>query len=260
MADCRELLQRIHDHLHDVWRCLALSIPGGWVEDSSGLTCVATGSTSPYFNPALSTTSLQDPGTALDAAIDRYRQAELSWLLKLRPDLDAEVAAHARRRGIDLSEEPVYALSIPTWAASDPTPNQSLSIVVATSASIEDAVQCVAEGFDADPDDVRRELGPNLLTVPSYTVFIGYLDDEPVATSLLAATPSVHLAGIYSVATRPTHRGQGFGSALTAAAVRAAREQGYDTAILEPSPMGAAMYRRIGFEPCTTYLEAVMSS
>jgi hypothetical protein len=33
----------------------------------------------------------------------------------------------------------------------------------------------------------------------------------------------------------------------------------HDTAVLEPSTSGAPMYRRMGFEPLTTYLEAVIS-
>ena len=79
----REMLQRFHGHLHDTWRRLALSVPGGWVEDASGLTCIATGSTSPSFNPALSSPALLDPQSALDAARDRYQSAGLRWLLKL---------------------------------------------------------------------------------------------------------------------------------------------------------------------------------
>jgi ribosomal protein S18 acetylase RimI-like enzyme len=79
-----------------------------------------------------------------------------------------------------------------------------------------------------------------------------------VATSMLATSPSVQLAGIYSVATRPAHRGRGFGTALTRAALLSARAAGYDSAVLEPSPEGAGMYRRMGFEPLGTYLEAIM--
>jgi hypothetical protein len=70
-----ELLRRFHAHLRDVWSLLALSIRGGWVEDASGLTCVATGSTSPSFNPALSGRNLVDPRSALDGASERYRAA-----------------------------------------------------------------------------------------------------------------------------------------------------------------------------------------
>ena len=260
VGDRRDLLRRFHGHLHDVWSRLARSIPGGWVEEESGLTCIATGSTSPTFNPALSGEGLRDPRVALDAAHARFRGAGLRWLLKLQPELDREVVVHARRRGLDLDEEPVYAMPIRPWAAKVALPSASpLSISVAGSDTIDDAVHCVAEAFDADPDGISRELGSNLLTIPTFTVFVGYLSGEPVATSMLATTRSVGLAGVYSVATRPAHRGRGFGTALTTTALAAAMEQGYDIAVLEPSPSGAQMYRRMGFELLTTYLEAVIS-
>jgi ribosomal protein S18 acetylase RimI-like enzyme len=256
----QNLLPRFHEHLHDVWRRLARSVLGGWVEEASGLACIATGSSSPSFNLALSGEGLQDPQVALDAAHDRFREAGLRWLLKLQPELDRGLVEHARRRGLDLDEEPVYALSIRPSLATAALPSASpLSISVAGSDTISDAVRCFAEAFEADPDAVSRELGPNLLTIPTFTVFVGYLSGEPVASSMLATTRSVGLAGVYSVATRPAHRGRGFGTALTAAALAAAGEQGYDTAVLEPSPLGARMYRRMGFEPVITYLEAVIS-
>jgi ribosomal protein S18 acetylase RimI-like enzyme len=259
MADDRSgMLRRFHGHLHDVWRRLSLSIPGGWVADACGLTCMATGSRSPSFNLAISGANLLDPRAALDGALDRYRDAELPWLLKLLPDLDHALVAYAQRRGVAFDEEPVYGISIRPWAVQAPRATASLSIVTVGEATIDDAVRCFADAFDADPEDVRRELGPNLLTIPSFTVFIGYVSGEPVATSMLATTRSVRLAGVYSVATRPAHRGRGFGTALTAAALVEARARGYDTAVLEPSPMGAPMYRQMGFEPLGTSLEAAM--
>jgi GNAT superfamily N-acetyltransferase len=259
-GDRRQLLRRFHGHLHDVWGRLARSVQGGWVADTSGLTCIATGSTSPSFNLALSGEGLRDPRVALDAAAGRFRGAGLRWLLKLQPELDHELVGHARRRRLDLDEEPVYAMPIRSWTATAALPSASpLSIVVAGTDTIDDAVRCFADAFDTDPDVVGRELGPNLLTIPTFTVFVGYLAGEPVSTSMLATTRSCGVAGVYSVATRPAHRGRGFGTALTAAALAAAREQGFDTAVLEPSPSGAPMYRRMGFAPLTTYLEAVIS-
>ncbi len=259
-SDRPELLRRFHGHLYDVWSRLARSVPGGWVEEASGLTCIATGSSSPSFNLALSGERLRDPRVALDAAHDRFGRTGLRWLLKLQPERDRELVAHARRCGLDLDEEPVYGMPIGPWSVTATLPSASpLSVNVAGSETIDDAVRCFAEAFDADPEAASRELGSNLLTVPTFTVFVGYLSGEPVATAMLATTRSVGLAGVYSVATRPAHRGRGFGTALTAAALASAGKQGYDTAVLEPSPSGAGMYRRMGFEPLTTYLESVIS-
>jgi ribosomal protein S18 acetylase RimI-like enzyme len=259
-GDRRRAVRRFHWHLHDVWSRLARSVPGGWVEQASGLTCIATGSTSPSFNLALSGEGSRDPRGALDAASDRFREAGLRWLLKLQPELDHELVVHARRRGLDLDEGPVYAMPIRSRAVASALASASpLSISVAGRDTIDDAVHCFADAFDADPVAVSRELGPNLLTIPTFTVFVGYLSGEPVATAMLATTRSAGLAGIYSVATRHAYRGRGFGTAVTAAALAVAGEQGYDTAVLEPSPSGSPMYRRMGFEPLTTYLEAVVS-
>jgi ribosomal protein S18 acetylase RimI-like enzyme len=258
-GDRRRLVRRFHGHLHDVWSRLARSVPGGWVEQASGLTCIATGSTSPSFNLALSGEGSRDPRGALEAASDRFREAGLRWLLKLQPELDHELVVHARRRGFDLDEGAVYAMPIRAAAVTTALASASpLSISVAGRDTIDDAVRCFADAFDADPATVSRELGPNLLTIPTFTVLIGYLSEEPVATAMLATTRGVGLAGIYSVATRRAHRRRGFGTGLTAAALAAAAAQGYDTAVLEPSPAGSPMYRRMGFAPLTTYLEAVV--
>ncbi|MCC5949243.1 MAG: GNAT family N-acetyltransferase [Nitriliruptoraceae bacterium] len=258
--DRRRLALDFHRHLHDVWGRLAGSVPGGWVERAGGLRCIATGSSRPTFNLALTSRDLREPSAALDAAGDRFRSAGLDWLLKLQPGLDDEVLDHARRRGMHLEEEPVYAIALRPWTVTAPRPSTALSIDVAGAETIDHAVRGVAEAFDADPGDIGRELGPNLLTIPTFTVFIGHLAQEPVATAMLATTRHAGVAGIYSVATRPAHRGRGFATAVTAAALAAAAAQGYDTAVLEPSPAGAPMYRRMGFAPLTSTFEAIVTS
>lgn len=75
--------------------------------------------------------------------------------------------------------------------------------------------------------------------------YVGYLDDEPVATvSLITAGGA---AGIYNVATVERARGRGIAAAMTAAAVRAGAGRGLRVATLQASTMGRSVYERLGF-------------
>ena len=81
-----------------------------------------------------------------------------------------------------------------------------------------------------------------------WRLFTGLVDGRPVASCRLFCAAGV--AGIYHVATVPTARGQGFGTAMVLAAVRAGREQGYRVGVLTASGEGYSVYRRLGFEDC----------
>ena len=83
--------------------------------------------------------------------------------------------------------------------------------------------------------------------------FVGYLRGEPVCCSQAMLSDGV--AGLYNVATNAGYRRRGFGAAMTVAALRDARALGYRTAVLEASPMGEPIYRRLGFATCGEVIE-----
>jgi GNAT superfamily N-acetyltransferase len=76
--------------------------------------------------------------------------------------------------------------------------------------------------------------------------YVGYLNEEPVATAELYLAEGV--AGVYVVGTIPRVRQMGIGTALTLAPLLEARSLGYRIGVLGATPMGEGVYRKLGFE------------
>lgn len=80
--------------------------------------------------------------------------------------------------------------------------------------------------------------------------YLARLHGEPVAASALYRDPRV--VGLCEVCTIPSARRQGIGATITLAPLLDARTMGYRIAVLQASPMGEPVYRRLGFTPYCT--------
>ena len=79
-----------------------------------------------------------------------------------------------------------------------------------------------------------------------WRIFVGYLDNMPVATNMLFNGGGV--ASVYAVATLPSAQGKGLGAAITLKPLLEARDKdGYKYAVLFSTEMGVPVYQRIGF-------------
>jgi GNAT superfamily N-acetyltransferase len=87
---------------------------------------------------------------------------------------------------------------------------------------------------------------PGFLTTPGWDFFTGRYDGEPVATGLGYTSGGV--TGIWGIATLPSLRGKGIGSAITRAVVDAGRARGAHATHLWSTELGYPVYRRMGFQ------------
>lgn len=78
-------------------------------------------------------------------------------------------------------------------------------------------------------------------------LFLGRVDGVAVSCSL--AYLDEESVGLYGIGTPPQHRGKGYGSALTVAGIRWGAAGGAAVAVLQASPLGAPVYRSLGFRP-----------
>jgi hypothetical protein len=80
---------------------------------------------------------------------------------------------------------------------------------------------------------------------------VAYLDDAPVAAAQTVLSHGI--AGVYWVGTVERARGSGLGEAVTRAVTNRAFDRGALVNTLQASPMGAPIYRRMGYETLYDY-------
>jgi ribosomal protein S18 acetylase RimI-like enzyme len=95
------------------------------------------------------------------------------------------------------------------------------------------------EVFDSDP------------IWEQFAGYVGYLDGEPISTAAIVMGGDA--MGVYNVATVPDHRRCGYGEAVMRHALADARNRhGVERALLQSTPAGYKLYRRMGFRTVTT--------
>jgi GNAT superfamily N-acetyltransferase len=165
-----------------------------------------------------------------------------SWHVgpSMRPgDLGARLEAH----GFEGGPEPELAVDLDALARPEAPPE----LTVARVSDLAGYEAVLAGGFGEGPVEARwvRETFDRLASDPAWQHVVGSVGEEPVATASIFLDGDV--AGIYFVCTAPRFRRRGYGAAITCAALDGARELGYRVGVLGSSPMGRAVYERLGF-------------
>ena len=86
-----------------------------------------------------------------------------------------------------------------------------------------------------------------------YEIYVGYYGTTPVMTGILLLHANV--GGIYFIMTHPGYRKKGYATEMMSFLLNRIIEQGYHMAILQASPQGKPLYKRLGFQPKCHFFE-----
>jgi len=120
------------------------------------------------------------------------------------------------------------------------------------------AVNAEAYGTYGMPAEVLSDLfdrATALVEDSAAHVVVGRRAGVPIATAMTYESDGV--ASLQWVGTVPTARTAGLGALVTIAATNLAFEHGASSCTLQASPMGAPLYRRLGYETIYHYTEHV---
>lgn len=179
----------------------------------------------------------------------RRRGLPLEWNLGYGSeprDLGRVLAANGFEHPLDIEG---MALDLDRFL--DEPPPEGLTIDFATSrADVETFLRIGGANFDIPEEDRRELVDLESSLGPTHEArlrrYLGRWNGKPVATCQLFEGAGV--AGIYYVTTLPGARGHGIAAAMTRAALRDGKGMGYRAAVLQASPMGQPIYRRLGFQ------------
>jgi ribosomal protein S18 acetylase RimI-like enzyme len=222
------------------WLKLRRLLNRGWLEANESFVAAVTLVPAHSFNGA--TVYGAFDRAELSVTLERVAASGLPFCLQARPSVADAAAEVARQLGMQ------RAPGMPLMVATEPPPPQpveGLRLRPLGPDEGENQASVTAEAFDASLELMRELSTPELMARPGAHPYAGDLGAVTVTTAV--ADVNGETIGVYDVATRAAHRGRGYGSAVTAAAVRAGFADGGQLAFLLSSPMGVRVYEGLGF-------------
>lgn len=246
----------VADNLRDSFRVLARCRPAGEVREYPGVSIASANVTFQMFNAAF----LSSPVTSESELERRVAQAathfgarEMQWACWVCESwLDAAVRPRARQLFRNLRLHP--SVEMPGMAAGELLPPERplppIEIRRVQDGEARGDFCAIGSVCFNVPLEWFREVFEGRRVWDDFEAWVGYVNDEPVATA--ATVTGSGVIGVYNVATLPGHQRRGYGEAILRHAVARARERhGVTQTILQSTTQGYRLYQRMGYRTVT---------
>jgi GNAT superfamily N-acetyltransferase len=193
-----------------------------------------------------------------------YARGDTGFVWWVSPrDTPVDLGSRLVEAGLDLEgSAPAMAADLDDVPLAEPPPEGLELVPVTDEATLAEFLTIVEADWlewAGEPSDIQRrtleafarEIPLRLPHEPVPLRWVGRVDGRPVATSRVSIGGGA--AGLYAILTLPSHRGRGFGRAMTLAALRAAAGLGYRIGVLQSSDLGYSVYQRLGFRQLFSY-------
>lgn len=226
----------------------------GEIYDTPELAWAISGVLSPYMNSVVRTQLAPegDVDRCIETVLEhaKRRSVPMGWFLlpgTTPEDMGSRLLAH----GLTYDDaQPGMCVDLYTLPDRVSAPDNLRVVEVLDLLTLEQWTTAWRESYNST--EARRQSRFNFRASQGldselpYRSFLGFLDDEPVATSELFLGAGV--AAVVWVGTVPSARRQGIGAAITLAPLLEARRLGYRIGALTSSSMGYRVYQQLGFQ------------
>jgi ribosomal protein S18 acetylase RimI-like enzyme len=214
---------------------------------------LVSGAAIPSLNVAAGTTP--DPGPVsrktLDEAATEVARAGLPWSVTVRGAAGDAVTALAARHGLTKRGD-LLLMGCAAREALLRADEASSSLIHPVSAADSKVyTDALGEGFGVPCDVFGSLMGGGVLDAPGFAGYLAEVDGQPVATGL--GVRSGRAVGVFNISTVPSARRRGLGRAMTVRVMADAFAADADTAYLNPSQVGLALYESLGFRGIETW-------
>ncbi|MEO8596948.1 MAG: GNAT family N-acetyltransferase [Candidatus Solibacter sp.] len=242
----------IADNLRQSFRVIASSRTAGELRELPGVSIAAAGAVFQMFNTAFLSSPVateRELKQRVLTAIDHFNERDQEWAYWV---YEAWMQPPVRRRSRRVFENHGLRLAteLPGMIADrilpPLTPLPPIEVRRVTAGPHREAFCEVGSVCFHVPITWFREVFDGDSVWKHFMSYVGYVNDEPVSTTSVVAGGGV--LGVYNVGTLPGFQRRGYGEAVMRhALLDAARECAAERIILQSTPAGLRLYKRMGF-------------